>query len=74
METSKTNVLSTTNEKSDEIYNQINSNATKSANKTLMYFLLVMTFIILIVGAVIGSNWYLKAEQVVDSTATTLGI
>ena len=74
METSKTKVQSTYNDNSDEPYHQINSNETKSANKTLMYFLLVMTFIMLIVVAVIGIVLGVKLEQVVESPMLMKGM
>ena len=62
-------------ESSNETNNQMNTNDMKTVNKTLVYILPVMTFILLIVASVIGLVFGLKLWEVVESSPnTTLGM
>ena len=74
MEISKSKVHPIPEESFDEINNQMNTNEIKSVNKTLTYFLPVMTFIILIVVSAIGIIFGLKLWQVVESPLLIKGM
>ena len=74
MDISKLKVHPIPEESFDEINNQMNTNEIKSVNKTLTYFLPVMTFIILIVVSVIGIIFGLKLWQVVESPLLIKGM
>ena len=64
-------------ESSNETNNQMNTNEMKTVNKTLVYFLPIMTFILLIVASVVGLYFGLKLWEAVESspnTQNTLGM